>query len=341
MHRILIFLLGLAAAPWAFGADGAALYSRHCAACHGDTGNGGIGVPLALPSFQASIDDDYLRRTIRHGRPGRVMPAFLALPTEDVEAIVARVRSWSKAPRMRYPDIPVTGDAKRGRKLYDAHCAGCHGAKGEGGHGTGITLSRPRALPVMAPALNNEGFLVSATDTLIKEILMRGRAGTPMESFLKQGLAERDIDDIVSYLRGLQKGTALPASTEAPVLVVESPYDLKTTVENVKRAVSSNNFLLIREQGLDFGLVPEGREDRSRHIVYFCNFQFLNEALGVDPRVGMFLPFRITVVEERGKVRLMAYNPRRLLPMFNNQELKDLADELTRRTLAILEESTL
>jgi cytochrome c oxidase cbb3-type subunit 3 len=31
------------------GATGAQLYQQNCAVCHGETGNGGIGIPLALP----------------------------------------------------------------------------------------------------------------------------------------------------------------------------------------------------------------------------------------------------------------------------------------------------
>ncbi|MBI3562952.1 MAG: c-type cytochrome [Gammaproteobacteria bacterium] len=50
------------------------LYSRHCAACHGVEGNGGVGVPLSLADLHAVVDDVYLRQTIRYGRPGRIMP---------------------------------------------------------------------------------------------------------------------------------------------------------------------------------------------------------------------------------------------------------------------------
>ena len=39
---------------------GKTLYSQHCAACHGDRGAGGVGVPLALESFQKTVSDDYL-----------------------------------------------------------------------------------------------------------------------------------------------------------------------------------------------------------------------------------------------------------------------------------------
>lgn len=346
MYRIAIFIfLALAGTIQAQAApDGAKLYARNCAVCHGENGGGGMGVPLSLPSFQAAISDDYLHKTIRLGRPGRVMPPS-SLPDAEIESIVRFIRSWSYGPAPLFPPMRVKGDATHGRQLYAAHCATCHGANGEGGKGTGVTFSRPRDLPIMAPALNNSGFLVSATDSMIRENLKRGRQGTPMVSFLKNGLKEKDIDDIVSFVRGFEQAlkpeSVDPAETEKAVLTMDSPYDLATTIENVKRAATSSNFIFIREQPLDFGLVPEGQEDPRQHIIYFCSFSMLNQALMTDPRVGLFLPCRITVVEQNGKVKMMAVNPRRLSRIFNNSELNAMCEEMTRRYLAIMEEAAL
>ena len=325
--------------------NGARLYAQNCAACHGDNGTGGIGVPLALPSFQSTIDDDYLRKTIRLGRPGRIMPDFPAMSDEEIDAIVRYIRSWNKGKSITYPKTTVQGDVTHGAKLFAKRCAMCHGPSGEGGKGTGVTFSRPRDLPIMAPALHNPGFLAAASDAMIKEILMKGRKGTPMKSFLKQNLTENDINDVVSFVRSFEKlplaKSAQVLQTEQPVFTVESPYDFKTTVENLRRAISSNNFILIREQELDTGLVPEGKENKKQHVVYFCNFGLLNQALATDPRVGLFLPCRVTIVEVNGKVKLMSVNPKRLSKMFNNSELNDLCDQMTQQYQAIMEEATL
>lgn len=151
----------------AAAADGARLYAQQCAACHGSQGGGGVGVPLPLPDFLAQVDDNYLRRTIRLGRPGRVMPAFRQLSDAEVEAIVRHIRSWQHGPAKKLPAVGP-GDPARGAELYARHCAACHGANGEGGHGTGVTFLRPRELPILAPALDNPGFLAAASDALIK-----------------------------------------------------------------------------------------------------------------------------------------------------------------------------
>jgi len=326
--------------------DGARLYAQRCSACHGAEGRGGVGVPLALPAFLSGVDDAYLRMTVRHGRPGRVMPAFTQLSDSEVEAIIAHIRSWpgQKPPGIQARDR-ITGNATHGKSLYAQHCAACHGAQGEGGHGTGVTLSRPRSAPILAPALNNPGFLAAASDTLIKTTLLHGRDGTPMRSFLKQGLKERDINDIVAYVRAFEQLPPPPGArvleSESPMLVRESPYSVEETVDKVKTAIGAANMRLIRIQTLDQGFVEEGKEDRRQMIVYSCDFAFLNEALKVDPRVGLFLPCRITVVQHAGKVLVMSINPKRLSQIFNNAELNELCEQMHKVYADILEESIL
>lgn len=346
-HVLWILIAALLSAgmePALAAPNGAKLYARHCAVCHGNNGSGGIGTPLSLPSFQATISDDYLRSTIRLGRPGRVMPPS-SLADAEIEAIVRFLRSWSKGPAPKFSRTPVMGNTERGGQLFGKYCASCHGAHGEGGKGTGVTFSRPRDQQIVAPALNNPGFLASATDSMIKATLMKGRAGTPMDSFRKKGLSEKDIDDITRFVRSLEQ-TPRPRGSETleaekAVLTMDSPYDLASTIENVKRAAISNNFIFIREQPLGYGLAPEGKEDPRQHIIYFCNFSMLNSALATDPRVGLFLPCRITVVEQNGKVKMMAVNPKRLSKIFNNAELNAMCDEMTRLYLAIMEEAAL
>jgi len=97
--------------------DGSALYASHCSACHGDRGGGGVGVPLSLPSFLESVDDSFLAKTIRHGRPGRVMPAFSKLSDAQINAIVSHIRGWSEKPAPQFSAKPVAGDVAHGREL--------------------------------------------------------------------------------------------------------------------------------------------------------------------------------------------------------------------------------
>jgi cytochrome c oxidase cbb3-type subunit 3 len=344
MRLILIGVLLIAATGALAAPDGAQLYAAHCAVCHGDKGSGGVGIPLALPSFLESVDDAFLRNTIRHGRPGRVMPAFPALSDAQLNAIVRFIRGWSEKPEPKFSYAPVKGNPSHGRALYAAYCAMCHGANGEGGKGTGVTFSRRRELPIIAPALANPGFLAAASDEMIRHTLLYGREGTPMRSFLVQGLSEQDIDDLVSCVRsfgGEPPAADRPEEVLAPVIEADSPYTLEETIENLRQSIISQNFQLIRTDYLEHGLVEEGKENKRQVVLHFCNFKFLYEALAIDPRVGMFLPCQVTITEEQGKVHVVTINPLYLSHMFNNDELDDACKRMTAIYKAIIEDATL
>ena len=336
----LLFMSGFAiAAP-----DGQALFNKHCSACHGSQGSGGVGVPLSLPSFINGVSDEYLKRTIRVGRPGRIMPAFSKLSDAQVKAIVSHVRSWTDTPAVKFDPASIAGDKKHGEELFAQRCAQCHGAAGKGGKGTGVTFSRKRDLPIIAPALNNPGFLASASDTMIRNTLVNGREGTPMVSMLKAGLKEEDINDIVAYIRSFQDDEVAPVDdggADGATIVVESPYGLEETIESLKMEIANNNFKLIRTDYLEHGFVEEGKENKNQVVLHFCNFNFLFEALSIDPRVGMFLPCRITVIEQDEKVLIMTINPMSLSKLFNNDDLDDACREMTELYKTILEDASL
>ena len=336
LPALLVFRPGLAALV-----DGATLYQQHCAVCHGADGNGGVGVPLNLPDFLAVASDEYLRATLREGRPGRVMPAFSAFDQDAVDAIIAYIRSWSKQPAPHYSADPVTGRPERGAKLFATHCASCHGDTGQGGAGTGVTFSRPRQAAIMAPALDNPGFQRSVSDAMLKATLLRGREGTPMPSIKALGLAQTDSDDLVAYLRQLHPDSSPKVSDLETVIQFESAYDFEQTLENLKQAVIGRNFRVIREQYLEEGLAPEGEENRRQVMLYFCNFAFLNEALALDPRVGLFLPCRVTVVETAEGVQVMSINPQNLSRLFNNKDLDEACQQMHDLYAEIIEEATL
>ncbi len=339
---IFAFSLNVYSAP-----HGDELFARHCSSCHGNDGMGGVGVPIALPAFIDSVSNEYLEKTIRHGRPGRIMSAFESLSDAQVNAIVKYVRGWASKPVLPENTSTIKGDAKHGKKLFAKNCAQCHGVDGAGGKGTGVTFSRKRDLPIIAPALNNAGFLASASDTMIRDTITFGREGTPMMSMLDAGLSKQDINDVVAYIRLFEKSAAKLRQTlnksdsDSPVITMDSPYSIDETVENLKQAITDQNFTLIRVDYLDHGLVEKGKENKKQVVLHFCNFGFLFQALSIDPRVGMFLPCRVTVVEKNGKVQISTINPKRLSKLFNNHELDEYCDQMYEAYNTLLEDATL
>jgi mono/diheme cytochrome c family protein len=106
-------LLKMAAGPvWSNEAgDKHGLYRRHCAHCHGITGDGQGPTAAILNPYPrdyrrglfkfkgtftaAKPTDDDLRRIINNGVPGTAMPAFKLLPPDEVDALVEYVKYLS------------------------------------------------------------------------------------------------------------------------------------------------------------------------------------------------------------------------------------------------------
>ncbi len=323
---------------------GEQLYLENCAICHGEKGDGGMGIPLSLQSFLDSASEDYLHKSIRLGRPGRIMPSFYWMSETDIDRIIQHIAKWRKSPPPIWSEISFDGDIQKGKQLYLKHCASCHGSNAEGGKGSGLRFSRHRDMPITAPALSNQGFLYSVPDQMLQHIIINGRKGTPMPDAQSLGLDKHDVQHLVSFIRSLQQPhlSHQPVyDTEPPTLVVESSYSFEETIDNIKRSLSGSNFVHIRDQLLLEGFTTTRKANSRQMIIYFCSFSFLYEALKLDPRVGMFLPCRVTVTETDGKVQMMSINPKHLSQLFNNSELDKSCDQMYELYTQILEDASL
>ena len=324
--------------------NGEALYGEHCSACHQDKGKGGIGLPLTRSKL-AHVSDDYVLKTIRLGRPGRIMPSFDHLSDAQAKAIVRHIRSWYSEPGMQFSQQPVKGDIEKGKTIYQVHCVKCHGADGSGeGEGTGVTLSRQRNFMIMPPAINNPGFLQAASDAMIKHTIETGREGSIMPAF-KSTLDAGEINDVVAYVRTFSaQESKVAQSREKPraAYVVESPYDFDTTVENIKAALTGANFRIFPPRFVEQGLIDEFSHNTKQVSIRFCNFRELYSMLNIEPRLGTVLPCRITVIEDKsGKVKMVSANVSAIAYWFNNDELIELGEAMEGIIMDVMEEATL
>lgn len=89
--------------PAAFAAEGAALYEKHCAKCHGDNGEADsfrgylyFARNFANKQWQASHSDTYILERINSGP--RIMPAYKdTLTQEEREDLVRVIRGFAPA----------------------------------------------------------------------------------------------------------------------------------------------------------------------------------------------------------------------------------------------------
>lgn len=122
---------------------GAKTYADHCQVCHGEKGDGIGAVNLARQQFKTVVTDDDIRRVLKQGVPAAGMPSFAALRENEVDGLIAFIRSGLDTHAGSEP----SGDPLAGKALFFgvAGCSTCHLQHGFG--------------PMAAPDLSNIGTL--------------------------------------------------------------------------------------------------------------------------------------------------------------------------------------
>jgi putative heme-binding domain-containing protein len=219
------------------------VYLGRCAICHGQNGEGGVGINLTTGQYRMGGSDSQLFRTIQNGIPGSEMPG-----TRQVDAEIWRLVAYVKSLGASGATEQAHGDVLAGRTVYAAKgCSQCHVVGQEGG-GLGPELSDiglRRSLAYLQDSIINPDadipikYLAVAVVTVSGErisgtrineddysIQIRDMRGN-LRSFLKTGVKEiqhpkqslmpsyktalsaTELDDLVAYLSSLlEEGTA-------------------------------------------------------------------------------------------------------------------------------------
>ena len=112
-------------------ARGEEIYAASCRPCHGTRTERGNAVHLANPQLLATATDAFLRWAVVHGRPGTPMPAFEGVLREDeIDDVVAALRSWSTPPRPRAQGAAGAAAARAVRDQPGGQGARLHAAGG-------------------------------------------------------------------------------------------------------------------------------------------------------------------------------------------------------------------
>ena len=177
---------------------GHTLFGDNCAACHGVNATGGAGFPnLAAKAWLwGDGSPEALEETIRVGinstnddtRTSQML-AFGhdgMLPTDQIEAVVAYVRSLSS--------LEPAGDAKRieaGKQVFAANCVACHGEDAKGKRDVG------------APDLTDANWLYGSDAQSVFTTVYSGRQGH-MPNWAAR-LSPLDIKILTVYVHTLEK----------------------------------------------------------------------------------------------------------------------------------------
>lgn len=170
-----------------------------CAACHGQAGEGKLGIAPRLNSqtFLEAASDDFLVRSVTEGRAGTTMVGWgKTMPAGQIQSLVAYIRSLRPTNPVALDPAPLNGDPERGAVIFRDICSACHGRNGggyqEAANGTGI---------------GREAYLNNATNGYLRHLITHGKEQTPMRPFgvgektAVANLTAQQIDDVIAYLR--------------------------------------------------------------------------------------------------------------------------------------------
>ncbi len=182
---IAAYLPTLPRTDWALVRAGRFVFEGACAPCHGAYGEGeGIfgatndPPPPNLLTARARYTDDALRSLVIDG-VGTMPPLADAFEPGEIRAVVAYVRHLSK-----------------GYRLYDTHCASCHGDDGRGVHPEDLLPPSVPAPVIGTPMLTRLG--PDGTRAKVRHMLQRESGRMP---HFRDTLDEAELRDIVAWLR--------------------------------------------------------------------------------------------------------------------------------------------
>jgi mono/diheme cytochrome c family protein len=184
----------------------APLYARNCAGCHGETGRLGAARPLNDPVYLAVVPTERVRELVATGIPGTAQPAFAlraggSLTDQQIDVLVQGIKDrWQRPEVVADYQMPTyaasrasSGDAAgvdRGRAVFAATCAGCHGQDGRGGPKGG--------------AVTDPSYLALVSDQHLRTTVIAGRSDLGMPDWRLAGaaapLTPQQISDVVAWL---------------------------------------------------------------------------------------------------------------------------------------------
>lgn len=115
------------------------------------------------------------------------------------------------------------------------------------------------------------------------------------------------------------------------LFTVESEKNLEETLDSFQAAIKQQGFGVLgvhnltgkmKEKGVDF--------NRECRVVEVCNPHQAKTVLESNMDISVALPCRVSIFTEGAKTRLATIQPKVLLSMFPNPELKEAAEEVER-----------
>jgi mono/diheme cytochrome c family protein len=208
LDALVSYTLEAATAPEGIGQQ---LYVQYCTSCHGNFGEGGLNparsddiiAPISTSEYLKTRDDITLRSIISQGQPNFGMSPFGSanggpLDDDEIDAIVAFMRSWEENPPVELPpEVQTNPISLVGIGIYNEICSQCHGADGEG---------------FWAPPLRGPDFTEKYTDDELYDVINLGHDATGMISY-GEVLTAGQIEELIFLIRQFSGEGVEPSET--------------------------------------------------------------------------------------------------------------------------------
>jgi mono/diheme cytochrome c family protein len=188
---------------------GQALFADNCTVCHGDFGEGGLNparpddiiAPISSAEYLKTRDDATLLSIISQGQPNIGMSPFGVtfggpLDSDEIESLVAFLRSWELNPPVEFPPEVILGPSSAtGSEIFSEVCSRCHGPAGDG---------------LIGPALRGVEFTTKYNDLELFNVISLGHEASAMIPW-GEILTSDQIAQLVDFIRSLDPDASPPS----------------------------------------------------------------------------------------------------------------------------------
>ena len=186
--------------------EGYRIFKTNCVICHGSDGSGNGPLAKKLDDKPSDLtDDDELKKmsdrdlfriiegTAPHGKEAKEsedMPKWgLSISHTQINSLVAYIRY------LHTTKHPTSGDPLMGKQVYDNNCTICHGSNGKGKG----TLTK---VFDMEPADHTDASSMNKiSNEKMHSVISNGTTGAKLMPGWKDTLSDKEIEDVISYIR--------------------------------------------------------------------------------------------------------------------------------------------